>query len=302
MEKFAYQLNDLPSQATDFSTVKSFIKQIAYKYYYKFNSYKIFHPFFHREDIKIIKDLRKNKSIVICKPDKGRGVVLLNKIDYIKKMTDIINDNTKFKLIKDDELKLTIRLEDKIRKFINNLTGVKKEKISHCKPTGSTPGILYGSPKIHKSNIPLRPILAAYNTPSYKLAKWLVRSLSGLTINENTLKNTYDLCDKICHLNNSNNMYFASFDIESLFTNIPLEETIKIIIESLFPEDDSTYEDFNKTEFEDILRLATKHSYFFFDGSLYQQIDGISMGSPLGPTFANIFINYLEKRYLSSCP
>ena len=301
-EKFAYQIKNLSTQSTDFSTVKSFIKQVAYKYFYKFNPYKIFHPFFHKEDMKIIKKLSKNKSLIICKPDKGRGIVLLNKNDYIQKMTDIINDRSKFKLINEDELKLTIKLEDKIRKFINKLNDVKKEKISHCKPTGSTPGILYGLPKIHKSNIPLRPILAAYNTPFYKLAKWLVNALSDLTSNEYTLKNTYDLCHQVSHLKNCNNMYFASFDIESLFTNIPLEETIEIIMNLLFPQEDSTYEDFNKTEFEEMLRLATQHTYFFFNESLHQQIDGISMGSPLGPTFANIFVNSLEKKFLDLCP
>ena len=48
--------------------------------------------------------------------------------------------------------------------------------------------------------------------------------------------------------------------------------------------------------------LATKKALFLFDGILYHQIDGVAMGSPLGPTLANIFMNFYEKHWLNDCP
>ena len=58
----------------------------------------------------------------------------------------------------------------------------------------------------------------------------------------------------------------------------------------------------SKIEFKELLSLATKESYFVFNGQLYKQVDGVAMGSPLGPTLANAFLVYFEKTCLQNCP
>ena len=93
----------------------------------------------------------------------------------------------------------------------------------------------------------------------------------------------------------------ASLDVEGLFTNIPLEETIDICTNLLFSDKDKAH-GLEKEEFRTLLTLATKESLILFDGCYYQQIDGVAMGSPLGPTFANIFLCYHEGNWLSACP
>ena len=80
-----------------------------------------------------------------------------------------------------------------------------------------------------------------------------------------------------------------SLDVDSLFTNIPLEETIDICTNTLF-ENMEKVEGLSKIEFKELLSLATKESYFIFNGKHYKQVDGVAMGSPLGPTFANVFL------------
>ena len=89
----------------------------------------------------------------------------------------------------------------------------------------------------------------------------------------------------------------ASLDVDSLFTNIPLDETINICTESIFNESD-TVEGLNKSEFKELFSLATKESYFIFNELLYKQ----AMGSPLGPTLANAFLCFYEKKWLEQCP
>ena len=59
---------------------------------------------------------------------------------------------------------------------------------------------------------------------------------------------------------------------------------------------------FNRDNFKRLLELATLDSYFFFNEEIYMQIDGVAMGSPLGPHLANIFMNHMEKKWLEECP
>ena len=87
----------------------------------------------------------------------------------------------------------------------------------------------------------------------------------------------------------------GSLDIDSLFTNIPLKETINICTNMLYKNVD-VIEGINKSEFENLLSLATQELYFMFNDILYKQQDGVAMGSPLGPTMANVFLSFYEMK------
>ena len=81
---------------------------------------------------------------------------------------------------------------------------------------------------------------------------------------------------------NSNTLIMACFDIRSLFTNIPLDETIDTIVSKLF-NDSFYFQNFIHSEFIQLLSFAVKNCHFFFNGILFEQTDGVAMGSPLGP-------------------
>ena len=94
----------------------------------------------------------------------------------------------------------------------------------------------------------------------------------------------------------------GSLDADSLFTNIPLEETINICTNLLYNNEKNVIEDINKFEFKNLLSLATQESYFIFNDVLYKQKDGVAMGSPLGLTMANVFLSFYEIKWLEQCP
>ena len=221
-------------------------------------------------------------------------------------MKELLNDKTKFReLLMEDPLLHTLNMENKINYRIRKLKSegiISDELASSLMASGTQPGIMYGAPKIHKRGIPLRPILSAINTCSYNLSKYLVTKLSPLTVNEYTLKNSYEFVELINSIENANEYVMCSFDIESLFTNIPLHETLDIILRLLFPDPEDTFDGFNKKQFKALLELATTTSTFLFNNKLYEQIDGVAMGSPCGPTLANIFLCFCEKKWLSDCP
>ena len=88
----------------------------------------------------------------------------------------------------------------------------------------------------------------------------------------------------------------CSFDVCSLFTNVPLNETIQICLDKLYALPDPPA--ISRPVLKKLLEFAIKKSRFIFDGQYYDQIDGVAMGSPLGPVLANIFMCHFEEKWL----
>ena len=80
-----------------------------------------------------------------------------------------------------------------------------------------------------------------------------------------------------------------------------MEEIIKICCDSLYKNQELLC-NISKNQFEKLLRAALSNNYFLFDGIIYEQIDGVAMGSPLGPSLANTFLTHYEQIWLNDCP
>ena len=91
----------------------------------------------------------------------------------------------------------------------------------------------------------------------------------------------------------------ASLDVESLFTNVPVQETIEIITEYVYNHPDIEPPKITIENFKKLLLICTTECPFLTpDGKIFVQIDGISMGCVLGPTFANFYMGHLEQKIL----
>ncbi|MEL6606571.1 MAG: reverse transcriptase domain-containing protein, partial [Cyanobacteria bacterium J06614_10] len=132
-----------------------------------------------------------------------------------------------------------------------------------------------------------------------KIAKFLLPVISPFTKNEYTIENSKSFVEELRNLEINNSMIMASFDVESLFTNVPLKETTNIILEKYHP--DKLF-GIGKNILKKLLEFATSQSIFIFNGNLYNQVDGISMGSSLGPVYANTFMCFKEVEWLENCP
>ena len=199
---------------------------------------------------------------------------------------------------------MLLKVEGKVNRLLSKLketSSITENEYNELYASGTNPGILYGLPKVHKAFVPLRPIFSACKTPTFKLAKFLVPILAPFTENEFTVKNSYQFADDMKKMTLDNSMIMASFDVESLFTNIPVRETINICLDLVFNAKESVT-NISKALFKSILETAVLNSFFLFNGDLYKQTDGVGMGLPLGPTFANIFLCYHEQRWLQNCP
>ena len=94
----------------------------------------------------------------------------------------------------------------------------------------------------------------------------------------------------------------VSFDIESLFTNVPVNETRDLITNKLFSSNQSFVHGLNREQFSTLLKFSTDDTIFLFNNTLYSQIEGMAMGSPLGPSFANTFLSHHETSWINDCP
>ena len=256
-------------------------------------------------EFKALRRLSKNKNIVIQKADKGNTIVILDKTSYISAIEETLNDQTKFSNLDIPAVKKNNYITNLEKKITSDLNQLKDEEI--IEPVGSRPGVETNLGnhlgKVHKETNnglpPFRPILSAIGTPTYDLAKFLLSFLTPLTQNEYTVTDSFHFAEEICK--QDPNLYMASLDVDSLFTNIPLDETIDICIDSLYKDDDNTPK-IPKNVFRNLLAVATKESFFIFNNKFYTQIDDVAMGSPLGPTLVNISMCNFENKWLKDCP
>ena len=288
---------------SNWNDISQSITGIAHTSFSEHSNIKHTFPKLKPTHYKALKDLKADETITVTRPDKGKGTVILDKMEYIEKVNAILNDPSKFQMLTEDPFTVITKAEDKLQRFLRLLLIEKvitKENYKLLFPSGSSPGILYGLPKVHKTGCPIRPILSAISTFNYNLAKFLVPFLEPVTHNEFTITNTYEFVSDLSNID-FKQFTMASFDVESLFTNIPLDETIEIIIDNLF-KDVQKVGKFNKDQFRKMLNFAVKDSPFIFNNNLYKQQDGVAMGSPLSPTFANAFLCHHEKIWLDECP
>ena len=121
----------------------------------------------------------------------------------------------------------------------------------------------------------------------------MILFLKPLTHNEFTVKDSFSLAKEITEYDSS--LFMASLDAKSLFTNIPLKETINNFVSDLHNKNLYNRK-LNKYDLLKLLETATSESSFISDFLPYKPIDGVVMGSPLDPTLANIFLCHCKKR------
>ena len=90
--------------------------------------------------------------------------------------------------------------------------------------------------------------------------------------------------------------FFISFDVTSLFTNISLPEAIDIAINLTFENNPDIT--FTKRELRKRFRIANSETHFIFNSSIFDQIDGAAMGSPLAPVLVNLFMGFHEQNWI----
>ena len=154
----------------------------------------------------------------------------MDRVEYNNKDQKLLKDRGAYKETKTDP---TNKLKNKL---INLLKKTKAEgciydqlykKMHH---TGAVAPKFYGLPKIHKRDIPFRPIVSSRGSTNYEVAKELSRILRPLVgSSPHYIKNTSDFVQQLKGITLQANESIVSYDVSALFTSVPIDPAINII-------------------------------------------------------------------------
>ena len=249
-----------------------------------------------------LENLKQDDSIMILPADKGHASVVMNTDTCHDKMKTLIETGPYQLLNKDPTDRLSQKLTEKLLSL--KRSGHLSETVyNKTKPRHKQPPRIYGQPKIHKPEIPLRPIVSCVNTFAYDLSAHLADILSPLTgKSEYTVTNSSHFVSTISHERIQENEVMVSFDVESLFTNVPIEGAVKAALCKL--ENNPGLADrtnLTPTQIADLLNFVLRSTYFQYNGSIYEQKDGAAMGSPVSAVIANpLYMEEFEERAIAT--
>ena len=224
--------------------------------------------------------------------------MILNKDDYFAKVGDILSDETKFRLLQRNPIEEQKRHLNSLIDAANDIIELKGGRERFNRITGEfSPGYFYGNVKIHKEGNPVRPIISQIPTPSYELAKRLNSLIAPYVPTTYSLKSPDEFIE-ILKVKERKGL-LASLDAKSLFTNVPIDDTIEIIIGYVYRHPSLPPLAIPSGLLREMLDACTREAPFRSpEGRLYLQVDGIAMGSPLGVLFAESYMSFIEAKAL----
>ena len=167
------------------------------------------------------------------------SLCMARRSDYDEKMRGMLDDTTTYKKLKKDP---TATQETRIVRTLlrlHNNGELTKCIYNRIRPTGSSPPRIYGLPKIHKPHIPLRPIVSCIGAPSYKLSKYIASVISPLAGKTSShVLNSKHFVGMMKDVHVKAEEALVSFDVTSLFTNVPINEAVDVIHRKLTEEEE----------------------------------------------------------------
>ena len=248
------------------------------------------------KNIQATKRYLKEKKLLAVPFDKGVGICLMKRDVYEEKLSAILQlpqfekvvqtrKNAKHPIFKEEERIITKLKELKDENKINDST------YNRLHPTGSQPARLYGTAKVQKDAVPLRPVLSmpgsVYHAIGNQVSEWL-NVVPECQINTSTQK----IADKLNTIVLDDDEVIISFDVVSLYTNVPVQEAITVCADLLY-SGEHTLPPVDKETFKELLELCTCNVLMQTHDGFYRQTDGLAMGSPPASFLANGWLSRL---------
>ena len=228
--------------------------------------------------------------------------MVMDRSEYDDKIRSMLSDPNTYKKLPRDPAPALERQMNSLLLSLKNSRSLPRSVYERLRSSAGKTPLLYGLPKIHKPDTPLRPIVSFIHSPTYQLSKHLVSILSPLVGRSlSNVTNSSDFADFICRQTLPLNTLLVSFDVTSLFTNVPVDLAVKIAGDRL--TNDPSLADrssLSPTEIQTLLSFCLNATYLAYRGEFFQQTFGTAMGSPVSVTVADLVMEDVEQRALST--
>ena len=129
------------------------------------------HLHYHKKPIdmtktkrKTLNNLKNDNNIIILPVDERRTTVVMDRTDYVNKANELLQDKNTYKKLDKNPTKTTISRISKKLKSLEDQQKLDNKTYLKIRPSDATTARFYGLPKVHKQNIPLRPIVSTWLT------------------------------------------------------------------------------------------------------------------------------------------
>ena len=174
-----------------------------------------------REEHKALEELKKDKSRMILTADKGVSIVVIDKEEYTRKAEELLRQPTYIPIPTDATNKYKNKLISPVKK-IKTEGGIDEVTYIRFYPTGASPAKFYGLPKVHKTGMPLRPIVSSIGTVTYETSKELSRILKPLVgRSPHQVQNNKEFIQQIEDIKLSSDDIIMSYDVKALLHQCP---------------------------------------------------------------------------------
>ncbi|XP_065672126.1 uncharacterized protein LOC136089953 [Hydra vulgaris] len=254
-----------------------------------------------------LKNLQNNRDIVIKKTDKGGGFCIMNKITYEQKVNELLMDRTVYRELQTDQTNKIVRGITDMSKYMLKLHKINEQTADFLLPhEPCRPPLFYGLPKIHKPNIPLRPIVSACSGPTDNLSEYLTKFIQPLVESLPAyIKDSIHFLNMLQNIRlQSSEIIFVTADVTSLYTNIPHRDGIDAALHylRLIPIQDRPTDCPSPGIIGNLIEEILSNSTFSFGDKHYHQLTGTSMGTRVAPCYANLFMGRLDEQITNQFP
>ena len=227
--------------------------------------------------------------------------MLLNNKDYTISVGNLFKDTKKFKSLESDPTITRMKTLQSYLSTLHKRNELTKEEYNMLRPKNGNLARAHGLPKIQKeySNIPKFRLIVDTTGRPHSAGKFLTNLINPLAMNEFALKDSFDAVNKTKNIPPylfDDGYNYVSFYVESVFTNVPIERTIDILKRIYFDKVIST--NLKKRSMKKPLKGTCTKTAFTFNAVIYEQKDGVCMGSGLGLLLANVIMTDLEEKVI----
>ena len=169
---------------------------------------------------------------------------------------------------------------------------ISDELLKELKSKGGQPPRLYGLAKVHKTAVPLRPVLSMPGSPYHNIAEKVTSWLSGIPESKNQCTSS-KISDQLKDIKLQEGEILVTFDVVSLYTNVPVLEAIQEAANRRY-SGEFEMPPVSKETFTILLELSTTNVIISTSDGYFCQKDGLAMGSPPAPPLANTWLAKYE--------